>query len=58
MKIEFTAEVEVPDGTPLDDVEKWIEFMIGARCGLSGDNALIDTDLQSCNVSHVYVRVK
>jgi hypothetical protein len=30
--------------------------MIGARCGLSGDNALIDTDLQSCNVSHVYVR--
>jgi hypothetical protein len=58
MKIEFSAEVEVPDGTPLDDAEAWIEFMIGARAGLSGANALIDTDLHSCNVGHVYVREK
>lgn len=56
MKINFTAEIEVPDGTPLDDVERWLEFSLGARASLSGTNALAYTDLETVGCSNVYVR--
>jgi hypothetical protein len=50
MKIRFSALVEVPDGTPMADVERWIAFCIGAECSLAGHNALSHTDLQSSAV--------
>jgi hypothetical protein len=56
MKVEFTAEVEVPDGTPLDDVEKWLAFELGQSSYLNGQNAMVHTDLTTQGVTRLYVR--
>lgn len=40
MQIEITAVVDVPDGTPMDAVEEWIEFEMGSRGGMSAENPL------------------
>ena len=56
MKIKFQAEVEVPDGTPIDDVEKWLRFELGETGQLSGSNAMAHTDLMSAGCSRVEAR--
>ena len=54
MKISFSAEMEIPDGTPIDEVDEWLEFELGARASLKGTNALASMDLHSAKVSNVY----
>lgn len=56
MKIKFQAEVEVPDGTPIDDVEKWLRFELGETGELSVSNAMAHTDLISSGCRHVEIR--
>ena len=55
MKYEFRATIEVPDGTPEDDVECFLEFELGLRCELSGKNALANSDIASLNVTNLWV---
>ncbi len=55
MKFRFEAVVEVPDGTPFADVEKWLRFEIGATSSLDGDNALIHKDLHSIGVTQFHL---
>lgn len=50
MEIEFRATIEIPDGTPEEDIEKWLKFQLGEVCGLSENNALIDHDLSCTSV--------
>ena len=40
MRIEITAVVEVPDGTPMEAVVEWIEFELGSKGSMSADNPL------------------
>lgn len=54
MRVKFTAEIEVPDGTPMADVERWLEFHLGVNGELSGSNALADTDLLSVGCNYVF----
>lgn len=56
MKIQFSAELEVPDGTPIKDVEAWLAFNLGANGGLPCDNALSNTDLVTVGCQNVDVR--
>ena len=56
MKIKFQAEVEVPDGTPIDEVEKWLRFELGETGQLSGSNAMAHTDLMSAGCRNVEIR--
>jgi hypothetical protein len=57
MLIEFSAEIEVPDGTPLEDVERWLQFELAERAQLSGTNALASHDLHSVGgCKNVFVR--
>ena len=47
-------EVEMPDDAPEEEVQKFVEFEIGARASLRVDcESLQRIDLQSCNVSNV-----
>lgn len=49
-------EVEMPDEAPQDQVQKFIEFELGACGSLRIDcESLQNTDLQSCSVSNVRV---
>lgn len=56
MKIQFSANIEVPDGTPIADVERWLEFELGQRCMLEGTNAMSRTDIESVGCTNVYAR--
>lgn len=56
MRVEFTAVVELPDGTPDQDIQAWLEFNLGCRADLSNKNALADTDLISVGCQSVDVR--
>lgn len=56
MKIRFSAEVDVPDGTPLKDVEAWLRFELGEVAQLAGDNAMSHTDLLTVGCRNVDVR--
>lgn len=56
MKVTFSAEVEVPDGTPMKDIENWLRFELGATGQLDGDNALVNSDLASIGSRNVMVR--
>ena len=56
MKVKFSAEVELPDGTPLKDIEAWLEFNLGANCSLPCSNPLSPTDLVSIGCKNVDVR--
>ncbi|WP_157896782.1 hypothetical protein [Acidovorax carolinensis] len=40
MRVEITAIVEVPDGTPIDAIEEWVEFELGTKGAMSSDNPL------------------
>lgn len=55
MKVKFSAEVEVPDGIPVDYVEAWLQFNLGATGGLPLSNPLSDTDLTSIGCRSVRV---
>jgi hypothetical protein len=50
MRIEITAVVEVPDGTPMDAVEEWIEFEMGSSAGMSANNPLCGESLACTSV--------
>ena len=54
MKVKFSAVVEVPDNTPIDDIEKWLSFELG-ESGQLLPNAMSDTDLMSAGCTSVYV---
>jgi hypothetical protein len=58
MKITFSADVEVPDGTPMNDIEAWLQFNLGATGQLRNENRLADTDLASIGCSAVNVRTR
>ena len=55
MKYEFRATIEVPDGMPEDDVERFLAFELGLRGELSGTNALANSDIHSLNVTNLWV---
>lgn len=55
MKIRFSAEIDVPDGTPPSDVEAWLRFELGATHLLHAGNAMSHTDLVSSGCSRVEV---
>lgn len=40
MRVEIKAVVEVPDGTPIEAVEEWVEFELGTKGSMSSDNPL------------------
>lgn len=48
-------EVEIPDDAPLDDVEAFMAFELGARGSMKADNALAHRDLESFKVNNVLV---
>lgn len=50
MRVEITAVVEVPDGTPMDAVEEWVEFEMGSNGRMSADNPLAGESLACTNV--------
>lgn len=52
----FEAVVEVPDGTPFKDVEKWLTFELGAVHHLAGDNALAKHSLADLKVTEFWLR--
>ena len=47
MRVLFSGEIDVPDGTPEKDIEAWLKFEMGETCQLDGKNAMIHTDLMS-----------
>lgn len=55
MRVEFSAIVEVPDDVKLSDIEDWLRFELGATGQLSGDNALVHTDLVTVGCRDVRV---
>lgn len=55
MRVLFSGEVEVPDGTPEKDVEQWLKFEMGETCQLDGKNAMSHTDLMSAGCRNVWV---
>lgn len=56
MKVKFSAEVEVPDGTPLKDIEEWLSFNLGETSQLMHGNAMSRTDLITVGCRNVDVR--
>lgn len=50
MQIEIRAFVEVPDGTPLEDVQEWVEYHMGSGCSLATENPLANTSLSCASV--------
>ncbi len=56
VKVKFSAEIEVPDGAPLEDVEAWLRFELGATGQLLAGNAMNHTDLLSVGCKNVDVR--
>lgn len=40
MRVEIKAVIEVPDGTPMEAVEEWVEFELGYNGSMSADNPL------------------
>jgi hypothetical protein len=56
MRVTFSADIELPDGTPSDHIQEWMEFELGVRCDLSLDNALADTDMESIGCRYVTVQ--
>ena len=55
MKLKFSAQIEVPDGTPMEDIQRWLEFELGANSSLSNTNAMSHTDLMSLGCRRVEV---
>ena len=51
MKVEFSAQITVPDGTPEQDILAWLRFELGATCQLAAGNAMSHTDLECDYVS-------
>ena len=50
MRVEFTAVVEVPDGTPMDAVEEWVEFELGTKGSMASDNPLAGESISCIRV--------
>lgn len=55
MKVQFSAVVEVPDGTPESDIENWLRFELGETGQLAGGNAMNHTDLMSAGCRQVSI---
>jgi hypothetical protein len=55
MKVKFSAEVKVPDGTPEKDIEAWLCFELGEKGMLPAGNAMSHTDLMSAGCHHVCI---
>lgn len=55
MKVCFSAEVNVPDGTPEADIEAWLRFELGETGQLAGGNAMGHTDLLSAGCKNVSI---
>jgi hypothetical protein len=53
MKVRFSGIVDVPEGTPVQDVEDWLSFELGASCMLSGHNAILKNELSDPKVDSV-----
>ena len=55
MRVLFSGEVEVPDGTPEEDIEAWLKFEMGETSQLDGKNAMNHTDLMSAGCRNVWI---
>ncbi len=55
MKVIFSAEIEVPDGTPIDDVEQWLLFHLGEIASLRLSNPMSRYDLESVMCRNIKV---
>ena len=51
MKIRVTFEVDVPDLTPYNDIQAWLEYSLNATGCLKGDNRLINQGLEADSFS-------
>lgn len=54
MQVKFSAVIEVPDNTPIDDIEKWLSYELGETSQLL-PNAMSTTDLMTVGCKSVYV---
>lgn len=54
MKVKFSGEFEVPDGTPYEDIDKWLKFELGEIQMLEADNAMAYTDIMSVGCKNVW----
>lgn len=41
MRVRFSAEIEVPDGVPIKDVEEWLRFELGEESQLARENEML-----------------
>ena len=49
MRIEVRAVVEVPDNTPMEAIEEWVQYELGAG-GMAQSNPLADHSLHCISV--------
>ena len=51
MKIKVTFELDIPDLTPYDHIQAWLEYELNANGLLKGDNKLINHRLEADSFS-------
>ena len=51
MRIKVEMEVDAKPGMTDQEIAEWVEFNVGARGGLSGDNPMVDEDLSAVSGS-------
>lgn len=55
MRVKFSAEIEIPDGTPEIDIEAWLKYELGERGQLKAGNAMNYTSLDSVRCENVRI---
>lgn len=51
MRIEVRAVVEVPDNTPMEAIEEWVQYELGAG-GMAQSNPLSDHSLHCLSMNY------
>ena len=51
MKIKVEFEMGIIDGVSENDIQKWLEFVLGYTGGMPSDSPLVDTELSANYVS-------
>ncbi len=44
-KVEIRLEIDVPDNATNQQIEDWVSFQVGLLGSCSGDNPMVDMDL-------------
>jgi hypothetical protein len=55
MKVLFSAEIEIPDGTPEEMIEAWLKYQLGEHCQLLSGNPLADTSVDAIGCTNVWI---